>query len=146
TVSEAPDIAEFLADFAAMFAFGGRIKQRECASIIYDRGRIVLVQLIELAKLFSSRGVWRELITTFGVFAGGSFVLKLCFKARADEQQGRFIALLFIGPLLGRDARRFFVLAGIFDIRDDARGIVYGASKGGLVASFFEELNGEQGD
>jgi len=145
-VREAPDVAEFLAEFAAVYVFGGGLEEGEGAGVLGDCGSVVLFELVEFAKFLGRRGIGEESVTSFGVFASGGAVVKFGFEAAADEEERRFVAFFFGGPFLGRDAWGLFAVGRGADVFDDAGGVIDGAAEGGFVAGFFEELDREEGD
>lgn len=143
-MGETPDVAEFLAKLTAVFVSCRRVEEGKGAGIFGDGERVVFFEFVEFAKFFSSGRVGEEGVADLGIFASGSVVVELGFKARANEKQRGLVAFLFVGPFFGRDARRFFVVGRIADIFDDAGRVVDGAAEAGFVARFFEELNGEE--
>jgi len=129
-----------------MIVFGGGIGEGEGTRVLRDGNGIIFVEFGELTKFFGGGGIWEECVAGVGVFAGGGVVVELGFETRAEKEEGRFVAFFLGCPFFRRDAGRFFVVGGVFDVFDDARGVVEGAVEGGVVAGFFQELDGEKSD
>ncbi len=71
TAGEAPDVAEFLAELAAMVVFDGGVGEGKGAGVLRDGGGIVVVEFGELAEFFGGSGTGEKSVTGFSVFAGG---------------------------------------------------------------------------
>ena len=87
TVREAPGVAEFLAELAAMVIFGGGIGEGEGTRVLGDGDGIVFVELGEFAELFCGWGIGEKTVAGVGVFASGGVVMELGFETRAEQEE-----------------------------------------------------------
>jgi len=98
TAGEAPGVAKFLAELAAMVVFDGGVSEREGAAVLRYGGGIIFVEFGEFAEFFGRSGIWEESVTGFGVFAGGGVVVESGFDAGAEKEERGFVTLLFGSP------------------------------------------------